>query len=147
MFINNTSYTVDLRFVQTLRYRVLSCLTPNHMSIIESYIRRYIPCTDITYTLKGCFGFYHSFIIRIRKTDIKKIKGYKKNDVQFYYGLISKALVDLFTEQRDEIFKLLYDSYGKDATTIINICINNPEIFYGLFNAYCLADNILEIRM
>lgn len=141
MYINNTSYNVDLHLVQSIRYCLLSKYDLNHISILEEYIKKYIPNTEIVYN-----SLTKSFTIKIRKTSIKKIKGYK-NNVQFYYYLIGEAFNDFFKEQKEEIIKLLYDSFGDSAFYALNTCINNPKFMYNLFNAYCLADNILEIKL
>lgn len=142
MFIENRQYRTDnLSVINDLR-RILFSLYGNVSNIenLENIISRNIECIDIEFSFCD-----FSFIVKIKKTAMKKIRGFKHTP-EFYYQIISNIFKEFVSSHEQEILQALRIQYT-DPYSVLQILYAHHSIMANLCHVTCIHDNILLIKL
>lgn len=151
MFVFNTYYNVvnDLSIIQSVRNCLFNFIYNdiNNINYLQNCIGRYIDCIDIRYDPQR-----FSFILKIKKTSMKKHNKFKQNS-EFYYTLVQNAYLDFFREKKNDIVRAFFLGLSNSNQIISGEGVYNdlllirPNILWNLFHVSCIADNIVEIKL
>lgn len=143
MYIENKNYNTDLLDVYTIRHILFTEFYNNKSYIDElsNIIRHNIELINIDYD-----ELNYSFTIRIKKTTMRKIQGFKQ-DSTFYYQIIPNIFYSFIKNHENDIINVLENRGCTDPAKIINELYNNKSIMNALCFITCISDNIIIIKL
>ena len=144
MFIDNTQYQTNLVDVNNIRY--LLCVNfysnPNMITNLAEIIRRNIECLSLEFSAED-----FSFMIKIKKTAMRKLKGFEHNP-SYYYQTIAKIFKEYISNNEQVILHALKCSIpDKDPYMILRYIYDNQDIMANLCHVTCIFDNTLIIKL
>lgn len=116
---------------------------PEILQQINELIPMYFDVFNINYS-----ETFHSFKIKIKKTNMKKNDNSYTHDTSYYYKLVNCIFCTLFNNNIILIQQLLNENQIKYmfSENIIHYLLN-PDSIFGIYNVTTLLDNILVINL
>lgn len=142
MFINNQLFETDLANMNNIRYLFFIHLYCNSKCIksLTDIITKHIECLSIDYSQTT-----YTFTIKIKKTVMRKIHGFKQ-DPNFYYLSIPNIFMDFIKANEQDVLSALSERYDNPYTVLDNL-YSNPRLMANLCHVSCIADNIVYIKL
>ena len=144
MFIENTQYQVDLATVNNIRYILCTNIycNPTTIASLEEIIRRNIDCLGIEFSTEN-----FSFMVKIKKTAMRKIKGFNHTP-NFYYQTISKIFTEFISTYEQNILQAIKIKHPDvDPYQMLQYVYNNQAIMANLCHVTCISDNTIIIKL
>lgn len=145
MFIGSTQYQTNLVDVNTMRY--LLCTNfycdPNMIANLKEIICRNIECLGIEFSITD-----YSYIVKIKKTVMRKLKGFDHNPSYYYQTIIPKIFKEYISTHEHIILQALRNMYpDKDPYQVLRHIYSNEAIMANLCHVTCISDNTLVIKL
>lgn len=136
MYIQNVNYRTQIDALQKARYIMIAIMAnPTYRQTILDLIANKVDCLGIYYDEDR-----HEINITVKKTTMKRAKGYKPNTM-YYYGIMSMVFGDFFANNPDIIMQM-------QMNTGIDLYGITSQNFTGLSfcEVYCIGDKSVNIR-
>jgi len=134
MYVNDVNYRTDLVQLQYLREAMRSMMSNPEMNQgILNLIASKIDCLDIGYDPAN-----FKIDILIKKTTMRRAKGYKASSM-YYYGVMNSVFAEYF-ERHPQVLPILQSQTGMDVSGIATSGFNS------LCEIYCIGDKAVTIR-
>lgn len=144
MFIGNNQYQTDLGTINHIRCILFSNFynDPNKIESLKEIISRNIECLGIEFSPAE-----FAFTIRIKKTAMRKLKGFDHNP-NYYYQTVSKIFSEFISAHEYNILMGLKITHpDNDPHQMLQYIYNNRSIMANLCYVTCISDNTLVIKL
>lgn len=139
----NMHYQNNLSTVNDLRYILFTNFYNdiNKIEVLKQTIMEAIECLSIDY-IPNQF----SFLIKVKKTAMRKrYHGFVNNPI-FYYNIIQSIFCRFVQLNENDILKILSNKYPNPNDVLLSF-INNPAILTNLAMVTCMDDNVVMIKL
>lgn len=144
MFINNVQYNTDsMKNVNDIRNILFASVyaDPSKIEMLKSIISKYISCSSIDF-LNGEF----SFRIRVKRTNMCKIKGFNHNPY-FYYSIVPSIFSEFIRLNDGNIINYLITSGVQSPRSYLDSIYHNSAMMSNLCTISCISDNVLLFKL
>lgn len=142
MFIDNKLYSSNLIDIDNMRYILNNTLYRDMAAIecLKQIICKYIDCLGIEFSPSE-----FSFTIKIKKTSMRKISGFKHMP-DYYYQTIPSIFKEFISSHEQNVLQGLRTIY-QDPYSALQYYYNNLSILANLCHLTCISDNIIIIKL
>lgn len=147
MIINDTNYRVDLTYIDNIKYLIFTNLFFSNLYENNTYIQdlteiisKHIDCLSIDFSKTN-----YMFIIKIKKTSMKKIRGFS-HEPNFYYQIISEIFDEFIHKNENVILSILSQNYS-DPERALQYLYSNTYILANFCHVSSITDNMLTIKL
>ncbi len=143
MYIENKNYETNLLDAHTIRHILFTEYYSNRSFIDElsDLIKSNIQVINIDYD-----ELRYSFTIRIKKTTMRKMQGFKQ-DSTFYYRIIPNIFYEFIKNHESDFINSLRNRGYEDPVKTINNLYENKNIMNTLCFITCISDNVIMIDL
>lgn len=145
MFIGSTQYQTNLVDVNTVRYLLCTNFYCKHDMIasLKEIIYRNIDCLGIEFSVVD-----YSYIVKIKKTAMRKFKGFDHNPSYYYQAIIPKIFKEYLSTHEQAVIQALRHAHpDKDPYQVLQYIYSNEAIMANLCHVTCISDNTLVIKL
>ena len=112
----------------------------NMIDNLKDIIINEIPCITINYD-----EIQKSFILKIKKSSLKKIKGYN-HETLFYKMVVNNVMQKFLTLNKNIIYNKMISIYGDQSQNLYNF-IDSEDMAASLCRIECYNDNFIKITL
>lgn len=143
MFINDKSYSTNLPDTHSIRYILfLKYYNTVYIEKLKEIISKYIDCLSIDYD-----SYKYSFIVKIKKTSMRKLHGPRfTHQPTSYYPIISEIFFNFINEIKDGLKNELM-TLNQDPLIVDRLLTSDGTKLNNLCHITCISDNILIINL
>ena len=143
MFINDVLYQTNMHNINLVREVLFSNLygDQNKIEELKNIICKYIDCSSIEFD-----NSRFSFIIKIKKTSMRKNKSFDHNP-NFYYTLASNIFNEFLHLNEASIIVGITMKGESHPTEVLSGIYDNSTIMSNLCSITCISDNVLQFHL
>lgn len=145
MFIGGNQYQTNLVDVNSVRYLLCTNFysNPNMIASLEEIIRRNIECLGIEFSAAD-----FSYIVKIKKTAMRKFRGFDHNPSYYYQAIIPKIFKEYISTHEQFVLQALRHAHpDKNPYQVLQYIYSNEVIMANLCHVTCISDNTLVIKL
>lgn len=145
MFIGSNQYQTNLVDVNSVRYLLCTNFYCKHNMIdsLKEIICRNIECLGVEFSVVD-----YSFIIKIKKTAMRRLRGFDHNPSYYYQTIIPKIFKEYISTYEQVVLQALRHAHpDKDPYQVLQYIYSNEAIMANLCHVTCISDNTLVIKL